>query len=402
MSKVKDIKGGTLSQVSAQTIDNNTMYAVTDYPQGGITNAQMTAALTSAQLGWYKANDVYLCLDSGTYTQNKFYKYTVTDNVASWTECSAGGGMAVLPGPTYPTTATVGQIGQFYLNTTTPKLFQCTSASSTYTWTAVGGGLSVLTGTSDPDTSTIGELGQIYINTTQNTIHQCCSSGSTYKWSHIGGTGNGGSHGYSAGEKSYTNYNGDYGLAIGYAALCNSPGSTAIGAQAQARGNNSIAIGDNYTAGCFVTGDSSIQIGFGTNSTARTLQIRTDNIYNHNTHTATFTNIQQGVTNTTGQVGAPVYGVLTGTGAPTTSTVGSVGQIYIDTTSGAEVPYICLVADTATPSYTWKEIVVSQSLQNNQTKNLIYLQNLRFKSDLPISMNKYSRKRFSLVLDAKN
>ena len=41
MSKVKDIKGGALNTLAQQTPDNNKMYAVTDYPQGGITNAQM-------------------------------------------------------------------------------------------------------------------------------------------------------------------------------------------------------------------------------------------------------------------------------------------------------------------------------------------------------------------------
>lgn len=43
-----------------------------------------------------------------------------------------------------------------------------------------------------------------------------------------------------------------------------------------------------------------------------------------------------------------------GSGAPTTSTVGTVGQLYQDTTNGKL--YICTAADTVTPSYTWTEV----------------------------------------------
>ena len=46
-----------------------------------------------------------------------------------------GGGQECLVGTTDPTTATVGEVGQFYLNITTNKLFQCQSAGGgSYTW----------------------------------------------------------------------------------------------------------------------------------------------------------------------------------------------------------------------------------------------------------------------------
>ena len=46
-----------------------------------------------------------------------------------------GGGQECLIGTTDPTTATVGEVGQFYLNTTTKALFQCQSAGNgSYTW----------------------------------------------------------------------------------------------------------------------------------------------------------------------------------------------------------------------------------------------------------------------------
>lgn len=40
--------------------------------------------------------------------------------------------------------------------------------------------------------------------------------------------------------------------------------------------------------------------------------------------------------------------------APTTATVGRLGQIYIDTTSATA--YMCTAVDDVTPSYTWKAI----------------------------------------------
>lgn len=46
-----------------------------------------------------------------------------------------------LKGESDPTTSTAGVVGQFYTNTTTNMLFQCTAISgSTYTWVSVGGG----------------------------------------------------------------------------------------------------------------------------------------------------------------------------------------------------------------------------------------------------------------------
>lgn len=44
----------------------------------------------------------------------------------------------------------------------------------------------------------------------------------------------------------------------------------------------------------------------------------------------------------------------TDSSAPTTSTAGRLGQIHIDTTNGDA--YMCVAADSVTPSYTWKKI----------------------------------------------
>lgn len=44
----------------------------------------------------------------------------------------------------------------------------------------------------------------------------------------------------------------------------------------------------------------------------------------------------------------------TDSSAPTTATVGHLGQIQIDTTTATA--YMCVAVDTVTPAYTWKQI----------------------------------------------
>ena len=48
--------------------------------------------------------------------------------------------------------------------------------------------------------------------------------------------------------------------------------------------------------------------------------------------------------------------IVTATAAPTTSTVGYVGQMILITTAGSEALYICTAADS---TYTWKQITLS-------------------------------------------
>ena len=79
MSSTDSFKGmvvGTLAQVSVQTIDPDKIYEVTDFPEGGITNAQMLGALTPAQNAFYRVGETFVCTDSGTYKQGCIYKFT--------------------------------------------------------------------------------------------------------------------------------------------------------------------------------------------------------------------------------------------------------------------------------------------------------------------------------------
>ena len=67
---------GTLAQIALQTLDPNALYEIKDYPVGGITNAQMASALTPTYNAFFMTGDVFICVDSGTYTKGSAYKFT--------------------------------------------------------------------------------------------------------------------------------------------------------------------------------------------------------------------------------------------------------------------------------------------------------------------------------------
>lgn len=73
----------TMAQFEAlASLDDAVDYDITDFPNGGITNAQMTAALGYSRL--FGDGDVFVCLDNGTYTKGHTYQVKVTDGVKSW------------------------------------------------------------------------------------------------------------------------------------------------------------------------------------------------------------------------------------------------------------------------------------------------------------------------------
>ena len=75
---LKEIVVGTLMQVASQTINKDTIYEITDYPVGGITNLQMGYALNPAYNAFFRAGETFMCVDSGTYKRNCIYKFTGT------------------------------------------------------------------------------------------------------------------------------------------------------------------------------------------------------------------------------------------------------------------------------------------------------------------------------------
>ena len=115
--------------------------------------------------------------------------------------------------------------------------------------------------------------------------------------------------------------------------------STLIGHYTSSNGINTQVLGNNGRT----EADNSTQIGQGTNNIANSVQFGDDNIYKKDTHTLTVNNAQVN--------GNDVYGIIKGNGAPTTATVGKVGQEYQDITNDRR--YFCTyAADT----YGWEEI----------------------------------------------
>ena len=275
-----------------------------------------------------------------------------------------------LSGVDAPTITTVGKVKQFYVETTTPALYYCSSITGTgttedpyvYNWTAVEGGIDTLSGTTAPTSSTIGKLGQIYINTAKNCSYVCIrTNNTTYsRWINIGGggskLGSGNTNSYMLGSATdvgdnSVNING-YGTAsssscVNIGALSGSSSnrnrSTAVGYRANYDANDALALGYYSSANA----NKSIQIGAGTNTTANSLQIFDDNIYKSDTHTLTVQNAQVNGNN--------VYGVLQGETDPTEATVGAVGQFYISTATDPASLWLCTKVETvdSTTTYTW-------------------------------------------------
>ena len=81
----------TMAQFEALTsLDDAIDYNITDFPNGGITNAQMTAALGYSRL--FVDGDVFVCLDNGTYTKGHTYQVKVTNGVKSWEDITPASG----------------------------------------------------------------------------------------------------------------------------------------------------------------------------------------------------------------------------------------------------------------------------------------------------------------------
>lgn len=140
----------------------------------------------------------------------------------------------------------------------------------------------------------------------------------------------------------------EYGVAIGSDAkagynggsiIPNATGTTAIGASAHATSKGTIALG--YGASATNTGEMNIGSSFDTaygynNSNYRLLTGLYDPQSAHDAATKGYVD------------------PTTDSSAPTTSTVGRLGQIQIDTTNADA--YMCVAVDTVTPAYTWKKI----------------------------------------------
>lgn len=108
----------TMAQFEAiPLLDNATDYDIVDYPNTGITNAQMTAALGYTRL--FNAGDTFVCVDSGTYKQGHAYKIAVNGDTKSWVDITPAGSMGSVQSMTYDNTSLEEHINEIlgFVNT---------------------------------------------------------------------------------------------------------------------------------------------------------------------------------------------------------------------------------------------------------------------------------------------
>lgn len=118
---IKKLLKGDLDNIAQVPITEQDDVEIPDFPEGGITNAQMAAALTEELDGFYLLGSVYLCTDNGEHgIKSHLYEFTLD----GWEDVTP---QFILKGASDPTSTTVGEIGQFYLNISSSELFQCTA-----------------------------------------------------------------------------------------------------------------------------------------------------------------------------------------------------------------------------------------------------------------------------------
>lgn len=135
MQFLDGIKEGDIDAIASQEILEGNIYNI-NIADGGITNAQMAKAITHPEL--FNEGDVYQCVDSGTYIENHFYKFTGSD----WKDTTLEWQYPLLNGNGTPLSTTKGIVNQFYLDKSKNDIYVCTeidttSVPNTYTWELV-------------------------------------------------------------------------------------------------------------------------------------------------------------------------------------------------------------------------------------------------------------------------
>lgn len=265
-----------------------------------------------------------------------------------------------------PTTSTVGQVGTLYEDTTNGDLYICTDATNPYVWEEVGaGGGSGPTVVQAPGTSTTDVM-------SQNAVTSMIFADPATQYKIKIGAGTSTSEGTNAVEIGHSaSATGQNGIAIGNTAAANTGSSISIGPSTIAGSSSSVAIGSAANVKN-TTASNSIAIGTGTkasnygaialgaysggdNMAQGEMNIGTSATYlgynNSNYRLLT------GLYDPQNAHDAATKGYVdptTDSSAPTTATVGRLGQIQIDTTTATA--YMCVAVDTVTPVYTWKQI----------------------------------------------
>lgn len=106
----------TMAQYEALTsIDENTDYNITDYPNVGITNFQMIFALTCQRL--FQAGESFVCSDDGTYKIGHTYMITESNGTKSWLDITPQPGSFEYITIDQPSSATSGTLQAAQLTT---------------------------------------------------------------------------------------------------------------------------------------------------------------------------------------------------------------------------------------------------------------------------------------------
>lgn len=97
MTRVKYL--GKIQKTMAQyealtTLEKYADYDITDYPNSGITNAQMTFALTCARL--FPEGTTMTCNDGGTYQNGHIYQIQMIDNSKHWVDITPSAGLETI------------------------------------------------------------------------------------------------------------------------------------------------------------------------------------------------------------------------------------------------------------------------------------------------------------------
>lgn len=273
-----------------------------------------------------------------------------------------------LSGADAPTTTMVGKVKQFYVETTTPSLYYCASITGTgttedpyvYNWTQAGGADEEL----------------------RNNTAQIVPTSGGLK---LGGA--------TSATEIRT-------IAIGDGAQANTPYGVAIGYNARANrtlsGGGGIAISSSYN-GAKTSANNAIQLGDGHNSTPDSFQIHNDNIYNFNSHTLTVQNAQVNDIN--------VYGVLQSETDPVETTVGAVGQFYLNTASKALWQCVSITTTTEATTYTWQQVGGSSEkkyLHNLQISGIPHIKYFNIYIDIINNINTNYQTLISIINDLKN
>lgn len=224
-----------------------------------------------------------------------------------------------------PTTSTTGSVGQLYEDTTNGKLYQCTDATNPYVWSEVGAG-----GGSDSWFKTL----------TEDDLNWPLDSSNPYRvawwllepgYYKVDGTPSSFITLQLSSDQGHINnmYN----------------GSSFIVTKNESFQNWANLYYNNYWLNVY-TNDGSLNNNFKSDSSFLTYKNVVDNL------TSTSTNNPLSA-----KQGKELNDKITPTsasGAPTTSTVGILGKIYIDTAT--DTAYMCTKVDSAIPEYTWKQI----------------------------------------------